>query len=45
MGEVKNSNKKGVVLMIGILMVLAVFGSFVDVGTVADSEGFRYLRF
>ncbi len=44
MGEVKNNSKQAVVIMVGVLLALTVFGSFMEIGTVAD-ESFRYLRF
>ena len=44
MGETQ-SNKKGVVLMVGILMALTVLGAFVDASSVVNDEGFRHLRF
>ena len=44
MGEVKNNSKQAVVIMVGVLLALTVFGSFVEIETAAD-ESFRYLRF
>jgi len=45
MGKLTTGDNKGVALMVGILLVLTVVGSFVDLGTMANAENFRYLRF
>lgn len=45
MGENNKSSKQGVILTVGILMALAVFGSFVDAASTVNNGGFHHLRF